>query len=175
MIYFRWVLTSYRREPGGLWTNVENECCCTRTVNISNVNYTSKISIPPWQLNRLEHSALIRRWGVRVPLRSRHFLSQKFWHFHKNTRSCVENECCCPRTVNISNVKFTLKTCYRREPEDLWTNAAPLHRPLVKEIRRQYGMISASFPYSHILTPLYNSDSFRKFRPVWSISCTCLR
>ena len=29
-------------------------------------------------------------------LRSRHFLSQKLWHFHKNTRSCVENECCCP-------------------------------------------------------------------------------
>ena len=28
-------------------------------------------------------------------------------HFHKNTRSCVENECCCPRTVNISNVNFT--------------------------------------------------------------------
>ena len=26
---------------------VENECCCTRTVNISNVNFTSKISIPP--------------------------------------------------------------------------------------------------------------------------------
>ena len=175
MIYFRWVLTSYRRESGGLWTNVENECCCPRTVNISNVNFTSKISIPPWWLNRLEHSALIRRWGVRVPLRSRHFLSQKLWHFHKNTRSCVENECCCPRTVNISNVKFTLKNCYRREPEELWTNAAALHRSLVKEIRRQYGMISASFPYSHILTPLYNSDSFRKFRAVWSISCTCLR
>ena len=42
-----------------------------------------------------------------VPLRSRHFLSQKLWHFLKNTRSCVENECCCPCTVNISNVNFT--------------------------------------------------------------------
>ena len=40
---------------------------------------------------------------------SRHFLSQKLWQFHKNTRSCVENECCCPRTVNISNVNFTSK------------------------------------------------------------------
>ena len=29
--------------------------------------------------------------------------------FHKNTRSCAENECCCPRTVNISNVNFTSK------------------------------------------------------------------
>ena len=26
---------------------VENECCCPRTVNISNVSFTSKISIPP--------------------------------------------------------------------------------------------------------------------------------
>ena len=47
--------------------------------------------------------------GVRVPFRSRHFLSQKLWHFHKNTRSCVENECCWPRTVNVSNVIFTSK------------------------------------------------------------------
>ena len=31
----------------------------------------------------------------------------KNFHFHKNTRSCVENECCCPRTVNISNVNFS--------------------------------------------------------------------
>ena len=42
--------------------------------------------------------------------RSINFLSQKLWHFHKNTSSCVENECCCPRTVNISNVNFTSKT-----------------------------------------------------------------
>ena len=26
---------------------VENECCCLRTVNLSNVNFTTKISIPP--------------------------------------------------------------------------------------------------------------------------------
>ena len=63
----------------------------------------------PWQLNRLEHSAWIRRLMVRVPLRSRHFLFQKLCHFHKNTRSCIENECCCPCTANISNVKFTSK------------------------------------------------------------------
>ena len=37
---------------------------------------------------------------------SRHFLSQK--HLHKSTSSRVENECCCPRTVNIPNVNFTL-------------------------------------------------------------------
>ena len=51
----------------------------------------------------LEHSAWIRRLGVRVPLRSRHFLSQKLWQFPKNTLSCVENECCYLRTVNESN------------------------------------------------------------------------
>ena len=27
--------------------------------------------------------------------------------FGKNTRSCVKNECCCPHTINISNVSFT--------------------------------------------------------------------
>ena len=27
-------------------------------------------------------------------------------------RSCVENECCCPRTVSISNVNFTSKIRY---------------------------------------------------------------
>ena len=47
--------------------------------------------------------------GVRVPLRSRHFLSLNLRHFHENIRSWVENECCCPRTVNISNVNFTSK------------------------------------------------------------------
>ena len=49
---------------------------------------------------------------VRVLLRSRHFLSQKLWHFHKNIISCVENECCCPRTINISHVNITSKICH---------------------------------------------------------------
>ena len=66
----------------------------------------------PWEFNGLEQSAWIRRLEVRVPLRSRHFLSQKLWHFHKNTGPCVENECSCPRTVKISNVNFTSKTSY---------------------------------------------------------------
>ena len=45
--------------------------------------------------------------GVRDALRSRHILSQQLWHFHKNIRLCVENKCCCWRTVNISNVNIT--------------------------------------------------------------------
>ena len=74
--------------------------------------------------------------GVRVPLRSRHFLSQKLWNFHKNTLSCVENECCCLRTVNISNINFTSKhisnrwdvitypaldTCFGQQSLHIWT------------------------------------------------------
>ena len=31
----------------------------------------------------------------------------RYIYFPKNTRSCIENEWCCPRTVNISNVNFT--------------------------------------------------------------------
>ena len=68
-------------------------------------------------INRLlEHSAWTRWLGVRVLLRSKHFLPQNLWHFHKNTRSCVENECCCPRTVNISNVNVTSKISIPPEP-----------------------------------------------------------
>ena len=50
--------------------------------------------------------------GGRVPLRSRNFLFQKRSHFYKNICSCVENECCFPRAVNISNVNFTSKNTY---------------------------------------------------------------
>ena len=70
---------------------------------------------PSW-LKWLEHSAWIRRLGVRVPLRSRPFLSQKRWHFHENIRSCAENEWCLPRAVNISNVNFTSKISIPPEP-----------------------------------------------------------
>ena len=84
---------------------VENECCCPGTVNISNVNFASKYiyttrasvqkhgtaNVWPWWLKWWEHSAWIRKLGVRASLMSRHFLSPKPWHFHKNIRSCVEN------------------------------------------------------------------------------------
>ena len=51
---------------------------------------------------------------------SRHFQSQNLWHFHKNICSCVKNECCCPSTVNISNVNFTSKIF--RPPDTIFTN-----------------------------------------------------
>ena len=44
--------------------------------------------------------------GSSLPQVETIFLSQIF---HKNIRSCVENECCCQRTVNTSNVNFTSK------------------------------------------------------------------
>ena len=53
-----------------------------------------------------EHSAWIRRLEARVPLRSRHFLAQKNWHFQKNIRSCVEN------AVARAQFNFTLKDIY---------------------------------------------------------------
>ena len=42
--------------------------------------------------------------------------SQKLWHLHKNISSCVGNECCNPRTVNISNVNFTSNISILPEP-----------------------------------------------------------
>ena len=71
--------------------------------------YFKEIYTRSWGLsNYIEHSAWIRSLGVGVPLRSR------LWHFPKNTHSCVENECCCPRTVNISSVNLLKKYLYRQ-------------------------------------------------------------
>ena len=81
------------------------------------------------------HSAWIRRLGVRVPLKSRHFLPQKLWHFHKNTRSCVENECCCPCTVKISNVNFT-------------SNISTPPEPVFKNMRQQIFGRDSSISYN---------------------------
>ena len=36
----------------------------------------------------------------------------KNWHFHKNSRSCVENECCCPRTVIYLKTTHTHTNIY---------------------------------------------------------------
>ena len=46
-------------------------------------------------------------WGFESPSGRDIFCLKKRRHFHKNIRPCVENECCCPRKVNISNVNFT--------------------------------------------------------------------
>ena len=94
---------------------------CPRTVNISKVNFTSKISAPPEtvfknmgqqmsgpeRLNRLEHSAWIRRLGGSSPPQVETFSVSKALTLSQEQLLCVENECCGPRTVNISNVNFT--------------------------------------------------------------------
>ena len=61
-------------------------------------------SVWHWELNRLEHSAWIRRLGVRVPLRSRHFLSQKLWHFRVSKMNVVART-----QLTFQNVNFTSK------------------------------------------------------------------
>ena len=47
--------------------------------------------------------------GGSGPFQVEAFSVSKLRHFHKNTRLWVEDECCCPYTVNILNVKFTTK------------------------------------------------------------------
>ena len=42
-------------------------------------------------------------WRFESPSGGDIFCLKKFdKNFYKNIRSCVENECCCPRTINIS-------------------------------------------------------------------------
>ena len=53
-----------------------------------------------------------------VHIRSSHFLSLNLQRFHKNIRSWVENECCCPCATNISNANFTSK---------IWLCETPSH------------------------------------------------
>ena len=55
---------------------------------------------------------------------------KKLWHFHKNIRSCVENECCCPRTLDISNVNFTSKTPFRSVWAILGDGSPPPPHPI---------------------------------------------
>ena len=63
-------------------------------------------------------------------------VSKTFGHFHKNTRSCVENEWCCPRTVTISN--FTLLQEYQTHLE--WcTNCKILKITISLEIHIKVG------------------------------------
>ena len=93
----------------------------------------------PWFLKWLEHSAWIRRLGVRVSLRSTHFLSQNLWHFHKNICLCVENECCCPCTVKILNVDLDFKNiCTARASwKKTWDSKC---KALVAQMVKAFGM-----------------------------------
>ena len=90
----------------------------------------SNISVPPeplfrkhgtanswtWLLKWLGHSAWILRLGVRVSLRSRHFLSQNLWHFHKNIRLCVENDAVAHAQLKFQMLAWTSKISAPPEP-----------------------------------------------------------
>ena len=85
---------------------------------ISNVNLTTKISIPPKPLYTnmgqkclaliAQIDAWIRSLGVRVPLMSRHYLSQKLILSQRHPFLSL-NECYFQRTVNLPNVNFITK------------------------------------------------------------------
>ena len=87
---------------------------------------------------RLEHSARIRRLGVRVPSGRDILLSQKGWLFHKNIRSTVENEWFFPRTVNISNVYATSKYLYYQSKYSKTWDSTCL--ALITQMARTFGM-----------------------------------
>ena len=55
----------------------------------------------------LAHSVWIRRLGFESPSGRNIFCLKNLIRFQKVIRSCVENECCCPSTVNTLNVNFT--------------------------------------------------------------------
>ena len=56
---------------------------------------------------------IVGAFGMNPEVRgSKHFPPQKLRHFHKNIRSWIENECCCPRTSGISLANFTYKNLY---------------------------------------------------------------
>ena len=142
-------LTSFSRSEKNIWT------VCVMVILLKNYHLISMAistimsTIWPWYLKWLDHSAWIRRLGFRVPLRSRHFLSQKPWHFHNNIRSCVENDCCCPRTVNISSVNFILKN-----------NLTYLHDDVIKwEHFRVTDPLCREFTSNRLIPPTKTSDA----------------
>ena len=53
----------------------------------------------------------VQYWQLPVQPLTKIFQKQQYFRSiaHQRIRSCVENEWCCPRTVNISNVNFTKK------------------------------------------------------------------
>ena len=61
--------------------------------------------------------------GTQWPMINR-ILSQKLSHFHKNIRSCVENECCCPRKCFLKAASSQLKIVYCQYHDCWWSGTA---------------------------------------------------
>ena len=85
------------------------------TVNISNVNFTTKYLYRQSQYSNAQNSKclaliaqVVRAFGMNPKVlgsnlpQNEPFSVYKLRHFQKNIRSLVKNERCCPRTVNIS-------------------------------------------------------------------------
>ena len=64
--------------------------------------------------------------------------NNKLWHFQKNIRSCVENECYCPRTVNIWNVNLLKKYLYHQSQSSKAWDSKCL--ALIAQMARVFGM-----------------------------------
>ena len=65
-------------------------------------------------------------WRLKPPA-SRMFVQQLIQHNNKgniiglhNTRLCVENECCCPSTVNISNIYTARASIKKHGTTNVW-------------------------------------------------------
>ena len=75
-------------------------------------------SLHLWNTGYLQASAFlvskVEACGVRVPLRSRHFLSQKLRHFHKNIRSCVEMNAVARAQLTFHIITLLQKYLYRQ-------------------------------------------------------------
>ena len=97
-----------------IWTGGQKAdilCSTRRNAFIFSCLFSRSQYSKTWDNKCLALIAWIRRFEVRVP-----FLSPKLWHFHQNIRLCAGNECCCPRTVSISNVDLTSKLSILTEP-----------------------------------------------------------
>ena len=105
---------------------IKNNGCCPRTVDISNVDFTTKYLYrqsqywTPWDSKCLALKTLmVRAFGVNPKVRSssppeEKKLSQNFRHFHKNIRLWVENECFCPQlTFQMVTILHKWKYTYR--------------------------------------------------------------
>ena len=76
----------------------ENGCCCSRRVEISNVNFRNKIFIPQEPIFKTCDSNCLASIAHMVNIRDK----SKIW-----SSTPVTNECSCLPPVNVSTVNYT--------------------------------------------------------------------
>ena len=97
---------------------------------------------------------------------SRHFRSQKLWHFQKNVRSWVESEWHCLWTADISNVNFTNKNIYKaraRVPKHGVGNVCPDSSNGQSILHESEGWGPTTSRVGHFLSKKINT-----FNNIWS-------